>query len=95
MSSGTVSFGPIHENIQGWASHVLLKLFSASRSISADNTGSVTMRDMVSAPIIVDTATKACRLAISDGTLPNCTAMISTSFRKPSVAASRVFWSDR
>src|SRR6266851_3191998 len=45
---------------------------------------------MVSAPIIVETATRARRLAVAGGSLPNCPAMISTSFRKPAVAAARV-----
>ena len=63
--------------------------------MSADNSGSVTIRDMVSAPIIVDTATRARRLAVAGGILPNCPAMISTSFRKPAVAAARVFSSLR
>ena len=68
-----------------------VKLFSASRSISADNSGSVTIRDIVSAPIIVETATRARRLRVSGLALPNCPAMMSTSFRKPSVATARVF----
>jgi hypothetical protein len=77
------------------ASHDLLKLFSASRSISADKSGSVTILDIVTAPIIVETATSALRLASEGLALPNCPAMISTSFRKPSVATARVLSSLR
>jgi len=55
----------------------------------------VTIRDIVSAPIIVAAATNARRLARSGRVLPNCEAMICTNFRKPCVAAARVLSSPR
>jgi len=47
--------------------HFPIKLFSASLRISADNAGSITTRAIVSAPTIVETATRARRLASSGG----------------------------
>src|SRR6516225_1665258 len=69
-----------------------IKLFSASRRISADSSGSVTMRDIVTAPIIVAAATRARRRASA---VPAFPARMSTSLTKPAVAASRAFLSDR
>src|ERR1700730_16640380 len=63
--------------------------------MQADRSESVTMRDIVSAPIIVDAATNARRFATSGRVLPDSAAMISTSSRKACVAAARVFSSHR
>jgi hypothetical protein len=49
----------------------LTNCFSASRSISADSSGSVTIRDIVSAPIIMAAATNALRRATSGRVLPD------------------------
>src|SRR5262249_37777224 len=69
-----------------------IKLFSASRRISADSSGSVTMRDIVTAPISVAATTSARRRAAA---VPAFPARMSASLTKPAVAASRAFLSDR
>ena len=48
-----------------------IKCLSVCRKIAADSSESVTIRDIVRAPIIVDAATKARRLARSGRALPN------------------------
>jgi hypothetical protein len=53
-----------------------VNLFSVSRRISADSSGSVTIRPIVSAPIIVETAARARRLPSS---LSEFLARIATS----------------
>ena len=73
----------------------LTNCFSASRRMPADSSGSVTIRDIVTAPIIVAAATNARRLATSGRVLPDSAAMMFTSSRKACVAAARVFSSHR
>ena len=72
-----------------------IKCLSVCRKIAADSSESVTIRDIVSAPIIVDAATNARRFATSGRVLPNSAAMMSTSSIKACVAAARVFSSHR
>src|SRR5262249_52480663 len=65
--------------------------FSAARRISADSLGSLTTRDIVTAPIIVAAVTTARRRTSAVRAFP---ARMSTSLTKPAVAAERVFSSD-
>ncbi len=66
---------------------------SALLRIDRESSGSATTRDIISAPIIVEAATKACFFAASGVRSSNPAASISTSFPKLSVATARVFLS--
>jgi hypothetical protein len=75
--------------------HVLARCFLVCRRMAADSFGSVTILDIVTAPIIADSATMARALARSGFVLPYCSATTSTSLRNPAVAAARVLSSLR
>src|SRR6266481_7644047 len=63
---------------------------SACRRIVSERPGSLTTRDIVRAPIIVDMTTRARFLAVSGRILVSWPAMMSMSLVKPSVAAHHV-----
>ena len=66
------------------------KCFLAWCKMAADNSGSVTIRDIMTAPIIAVTATKARAFAASGFVRRYCLATIPTSLRNPAVATVRV-----